>query len=117
MGLSLVRSLRGTHASSANSSGGPLVAAALLGDIPAAWHLATSTEAADRGLAMRLSDEIYSPGAGVQYTSLKRIANPRSAASVLVARCQAAGTPPMSSAATYRLPLAFAELVWVPRRF
>ena len=54
------QNLRGTDTSSTNSSGGPLVAAALLGDIPAraAWHLATSTEAVDRGMAIRLSDEI-----------------------------------------------------------
>ena len=64
------QNLCGTHTSSAISSGGPLVAEALLRDIPAAWHLTTSTEAADRGMAIRLSDEIYSPGAGVQYTSL-----------------------------------------------
>jgi hypothetical protein len=64
-----------------------------------------------------LVDKIYSPGAGVQYTSLKRIAIPRSAASVLVARCQAAGISPRSAAATNGPPLEFAELVWVPRRF
>eukprot|EP00966_Prymnesium_polylepis_P210369 4871566-Prymnesium_polylepis.1 len=33
------------------------------------------------------------------------IANPRSTASVLVARCHAAGPPSRSAAATYRLPL------------
>ena len=62
------QNLRGTHTSSANASGRRYVAAELIGGVPAAWHLATSTEAADRGLAMRLSDEIYSPGAEVQCT-------------------------------------------------
>ena len=56
----------GTHTSSAKSSGRSYVAAALLGDGPAVWHLATSAEAADRGMAMRLSGEIYSPEAGIQ---------------------------------------------------
>ena len=41
---------------------------------------------------MRLSDEICSPEAGIQYHSLKRIAISQSAASVLVARCYAAET-------------------------
>ena len=44
------------------------VAAALLGDGPAAWHLATSAEAADRGLATRSSDEIYSEFSYVRRT-------------------------------------------------
>ena len=42
------------------------MAAALLGDILAAWHLATSTEAADRGMAMRLSDVYCTPAPGEQ---------------------------------------------------
>ena len=63
----LPQNLRGTHTSSAKSSGRSYVAAALLGDGPAVWHLATSAEAADRGMAMRLSGEIYFPEAGVQY--------------------------------------------------
>ena len=62
----LPQNLRGTHTSSAKSSGRSYVAAALLGDGPAVWHLATSAEAADRGMAMRLSGEIYSPEAGIQ---------------------------------------------------
>ena len=37
------------------------MAAALLGDGHAAWHLATCVEAVDRGLVMHSSDEIYSP--------------------------------------------------------
>ena len=41
--------------------GGRYVAAALLGDGHATWHLATSAEAVDRGLTMRSSDDIYSP--------------------------------------------------------
>jgi hypothetical protein len=32
-----------------------------------AWHLATSVEAVDRGLAMRSSDKIYSPDIEEQY--------------------------------------------------
>ena len=57
----LPQNLRGTHTSSAESSGRRYVAAALLGDGHAAWHLATSAEAVDRGLAMRSTDEICSP--------------------------------------------------------
>ena len=49
----LPQNLHGTHTSSATSSGRPYVAAALLGDGPAVWHLATRAEAADRGMAMR----------------------------------------------------------------
>ena len=49
------QNLHGTHTSSAKSSGRRYVAAALLGDGHAAWHLATSTEAVDRGLVMRSS--------------------------------------------------------------
>jgi hypothetical protein len=45
-------------------SGRRYVAAALLGDGHAAWHLATSAEAVDRGLTMRSSDEICFPDAG-----------------------------------------------------
>ena len=86
----LPQNLCGTHTSSAESSGRRYVAAALLGDGHAAWHLATSAEAVDRGLAMRFSDEICSPDAGVQYHSLERITNPRPTASALVARCHAA---------------------------
>ena len=52
----LPQNLRGTHTRSAESSGRRYVAAALLGDGHAAWHLATSAEAVDRGLAMRFSD-------------------------------------------------------------
>eukprot|EP00966_Prymnesium_polylepis_P131861 3049180-Prymnesium_polylepis.1 len=46
--------------------GSRYVAAALLGDGLAAWHLAASAEAADRGLAMRSINDIDSPDAGVQ---------------------------------------------------
>ena len=63
----LPQNLRGTHTSSAESSGRRYVAASLLRDGHAAWHLATSTEAADRGLVMRFSDDIYFPGSGGQY--------------------------------------------------
>eukprot|EP00966_Prymnesium_polylepis_P015563 359859-Prymnesium_polylepis.1 len=49
----LPQNLHGAHTSSAESSGRRYVAAALLGDGLGAWHLATSAEAADRGLAMR----------------------------------------------------------------
>ena len=56
-------------------------------------------------------------GAGVQYTSLKRIAIQRSAASVLVERYQAEGISPRSASATNGPPLEIAELVWVPQRF
>ena len=42
------------HTSSANASGRRYVAAELIGGVPAAWHLATSTEAADRGMAIHL---------------------------------------------------------------
>ena len=52
----LPQNLRGTHTSSAESSGRRYVAAALLGDAHATWHLATSAEAVDWGLAMRFSD-------------------------------------------------------------
>ena len=52
----LPQNLHETHTSSAKSSGRRYVAAALLGDGHAAWHLATSAEAVDRGLAMRFSD-------------------------------------------------------------
>ena len=52
----LPQNLHGTHTSSAESSGRRYVAAALLGDGDAAWHLATSAEAADRGLVMHVSD-------------------------------------------------------------
>ena len=48
----LPQNLHGTHTLSAESSGRRYVAAALLGDGLAAWHLATSAEAADRGLVM-----------------------------------------------------------------
>ena len=58
----LPQNLHGTHTtSSAESSGRQYVAAALLGDGHAAWHLATSAEAVDRGLTMRSSDDICSP--------------------------------------------------------
>ena len=110
----LPQNLHGTHTSSAKSSGRRYVAAALLGDGHATWHLATSAEAVHRGLTMRSSDDICSPDAGVHYHSLERIVNPRSAASTLVARCHAARP---SAAATYRLarlPLHSVELVWVP---
>ena len=86
----LPQNLHGTHTSSAESSGRRYVATALLGDGHAAWHLATSAEAVDRGLTMRSSDNIYSPESGEQYQSLERIVNPRSTASALVARCHAA---------------------------
>ena len=58
----LPQNLRGTHTSAAESSGRRYVAAALLGDGHAAWHLATNAEAADRGLVM-LSSEWYCPPA------------------------------------------------------
>ena len=67
----LPQNLHGTPTSSAESSGRRYVAApaALLGDGRAAWHLATSAEAVDRGLMMRSSDEIRSPDIGAQYHS------------------------------------------------
>ena len=71
-------------------SGRRYVAAALLGDGLAAWHLATSAETADRGLVMRSSDDIYSPDSGEQYQPQERIVNLRSTASALVASCHAA---------------------------
>ena len=74
----LPQNLHGTHTSSAKSSGRRYVAAALLGDGHATWHLATSAEAVDRGLAMRSSGEICSPTPGEQYQPLERIVNPRS---------------------------------------
>ena len=46
----LLQNLHGTHTSSAESSGRRYVAAALLGYVHAAWQLATSAEAVDRGL-------------------------------------------------------------------
>ena len=52
----LPQNLHGTHTSSAESSGRRYVAAALLGDGRAAWHLATSAEAVDRVMAMCFSD-------------------------------------------------------------
>ena len=57
----LPQNLRGTHTSSAESSGRRYVAAALLGDGHATWHLATSAEAVDRGLTMRSGDGYCSP--------------------------------------------------------
>ena len=60
----LPQNLRGTHTSSAESSGRRYVAAALLGDGHAAWHLATSAEAVDRGLVMRSRDWYCSPDSG-----------------------------------------------------
>ena len=54
----LPQNLRGTHTSSAESSGRRYVAAALLGNGHAAWQLATSAEAVDRGLAMHFNDDI-----------------------------------------------------------
>ena len=114
----LPQNLRGTHIScAAESSGRQYVAAALLGNGHAAWQLATSAEVVDRGLAMRSSGWYCSPGVGEQISPLERIANPRSTASALVARCHVAWPSPRSAAATYRLPLDSAELVWVPRRF
>ena len=68
----LPQNLRGTHTSSAKSSGRSYVAAALLGDGPAVWHLATSAEAADRGMAMRLSAWYCTPASGKQILSLKQ---------------------------------------------
>ena len=44
------------------------MAAELIGGVPAAWHLATSTEAADRGMAIRLSDVYCTPAPGEQIT-------------------------------------------------
>ena len=67
----LPQNLRETHTSAAESSGRRYyVAAALLGDGHAAWHLATSAEAVDRGLAMRSSDEICSPTPEKNITNL-----------------------------------------------
>ena len=63
----LPQNLRGTHTSSAESSGRRYVAAALLGDGHAAWHIATSAEAADRGLVMRFSDWYCSPDSDANY--------------------------------------------------
>ena len=60
----LPQNLHGTHTSSAKSSGRRYVAAALLGDGHATWHLATSAEAVDRGLTMRSSDWYCSPESG-----------------------------------------------------
>ena len=60
----LPQNLRGTHTSSAESSGRRYVAAALLGDGLAAWHLATSAEAVDRELMMRFSEWYCSPASG-----------------------------------------------------
>ena len=78
----LPQNLRGTHTSSAESSGRRYVAAALLGDGHAAWHLATSAEAVDRGLVMGSSAEIcFLTYIGEQYHSLKPITNPQSTAS------------------------------------
>ena len=57
----LPQNLHGTHTSSAESSGRQYVAAALLGDGLAAWHLATSTEAVNRGLIMRSSEWYCTP--------------------------------------------------------
>ena len=69
----LPQNLHGTHTSSAEFSGrrAKRYVAAALG--LAAWHLATSVEAAYRGLTMRFSDDICSPDAGVQYHSYKKI--------------------------------------------
>ena len=58
------QNLRGTHTSSANASGRRYVAAELIGGVPATWHLATSAEAADRGMVMRLSDVYCTPAPG-----------------------------------------------------
>ena len=57
----LPQNLHVTHTSSAESSGrrAKRYVAAALG--LAAWHLATSVEAADRGLTMRASDDLCSP--------------------------------------------------------
>ena len=55
------QNLHGTHTSAANASGRRYVAAELIGGVRAARHLATSAKAADRGIVMLLSDEIYSP--------------------------------------------------------
>ena len=46
------QNLRGTHTSSAESSGRRYVAAERLGDGPAAWRLATSIAAVDRGMVV-----------------------------------------------------------------
>jgi hypothetical protein len=61
----LPQNLCGTHTSSAESSGRRYVAAALLGDGHAACHLATSAEAADRGLVMRSSDWYCPPDVSI----------------------------------------------------
>ena len=56
------------------------MAAALLGDVPAARHLATSAEAVDRGTVMRSSDVYCITAPGEQILSLKRITVPQSTA-------------------------------------
>ena len=43
------------------------MAAALLGDGHATWHLATSAEAVDRGLTMRFSDWYCSTGPSIDW--------------------------------------------------
>ena len=52
-------------------SGRRYVAVALLGDGHAAWHLATSAAAVDRGLVMRSSGAIHFSDTGAQYHSLE----------------------------------------------
>ena len=57
----LPQNLHGTHTSSAKSSGRQYVASAPLGDGHAAWQLATSAEAVERGLVMGFSEWYCSP--------------------------------------------------------